>query len=190
MAKKIDFLPAFTPFNTVKSQTGKGSYCLYHANLSINENEKAAQWLIEQLFERLQFPLIIAGKSPSLALKNIARKYKNVSIVDTPNETNMQLLIENAQINILPSFNNTGIKLKLLNALFNGRHCLVNDEGVKGSSLENLCVIAFNEGQFQREVSKLMEKPFSEKEMQHRSAALKLLYNNETNVEKLIELLH
>ena len=47
-------------------------------------------------------------------------------LVANPSEMEMQDMIAKAQINILPSFNNTGIQIKLLNALFNGRHCLVN----------------------------------------------------------------
>ena len=36
-------------------------------------------------------------------------------------------MIAKAQINILPSYTHTGIKIKLVNAIFNGRHCLVNE---------------------------------------------------------------
>ena len=54
----------------------------------------------------------------------------------------MQDLISKAQVNILPSFNCTGVKLKLLNALFNGRHCIVNQDAVEGTGLESTCHIA------------------------------------------------
>ncbi len=47
----------------------------------------------------------------------------------------MTELIREAQINILPSFNTTGIKIKLLNAIFNGRHCLVNPAAIAGTGL-------------------------------------------------------
>ena len=188
-AKLINFIPALLPYNTLKANTGIGLYCLYHANLSVNENEVAAFWLIEKVFSTLTYPLIIAGKNPSAKLISLAKKYNNISIVDTPSETNMQLLIENAQINILPSFNNTGIKLKLLNAIFNGRFCLVNDAGVAGSELDELCIIANNETQFIQEIEKLMLQPFTQKEMQHRSTALKILYNNEQNADAFITML-
>ena len=54
----------------------------------------------------------------------------------------MQDLIGKAHINVLPSFNATGIKLKLVNALFNGRHCLVNEATAEGSGLESACFVA------------------------------------------------
>jgi Glycosyl transferases group 1 len=188
-ANTIDFIPVFLPYDFVQAKNGIGTYCLYHANLSVSENEYAATWLIENVFSKLTHPLIIAGKKPSRTLINTAKQYKNISIVDTPTETNMQLLIENAHINILPSFNATGVKLKLLNALYNGRFCLVNDAGVAGSGLEELCFVKNNVDAFVQSINMQMQKPFTQKEMQHRSAALKKLYNNNTNAESLIKLL-
>jgi len=182
-AKSIGFLPVFLPYERVSSLEGEGKYCLYHGNLSINENETAAIWLIEKLFLTLQIPLVIAGKNPSKKLLRIAGKNKYISIVVSPSEINMQLLIANAQINILPSFNNTGVKLKLLNALFNGRHCLVNHAGVEGSALNELCTIANDEPAFKEKIVALFNQPFTQKEMQHRSAALKNIYNNKKSAE-------
>ncbi len=46
-----------------------------------------------------------------------------------------------AQINVLPTFQATGIKLKLLMALYTGRHCIVNQPMVDNTGLEELCSI-------------------------------------------------
>jgi hypothetical protein len=81
----------------------------------------------------------------------------------------------------LPSFNNTGVKLKLLNALYNGRHCIVNAAGVDGSGLEAFCSITETVTDFKQTIADLISKEFTAKEMQHRSTALKFLYNNEKN---------
>ena len=188
-AKDIQFIPVFLPYERVQIAVGKGSYCLYHGNLSINENEIAACWLIEKVFSSLQIPLIIAGRNPSKKLKSKAKKYKYVSVVENPSEVNMQLLIQHAQINILPSFNKTGVKLKLLNALYNGRHCVVNIAGTEGSGLNELCTIAEIEISFKEKISLLFNTVFTQKEMQHRSTALKKLYNNEQNARLINELL-
>ena len=188
-AKDIKFIPVFLPYDLVQIAVGKGSYCLYHGNLSINENEIAACWLMEKIFYTLQIPLIIAGRNPSKNLKNFTKKYTFVSVVDNPTEVNMQLLIQNAQINILPSFNKTGVKLKLLNALYNGRHCIVNKAGVEGSGLNDLCILAETAEDFTEKINHLFTSEFSVKEMQHRSTALKKLYNNEQNAHTINELL-
>jgi Glycosyl transferases group 1 len=189
-ANNIQFLPAFLPHNFVKINTGKGLYCLYHGNLAINENENAVGWLIDNVFNTLNIPLVIAGLSPSKKLLAHARKNKYVSIVASPSEENLQLLIANAQINILPSFNNTGVKLKLLNALYNGRHCIVNKAGVEGSSLNELCIIGETPTNFIDLIKTIFNKEFTTKEMQHRSTALNKIYNNEENallIQSLIQ---
>ena len=46
-------------------------------------------------------------------------------------ENTLQQLIQDAHIHVLPSFQQTGLKLKLLNALFKGRHCIVNDAEIE-----------------------------------------------------------
>ena len=188
-AKGILFLPAFLPNNALTTLIGKGKYCLYHGNLEVNENEKAAMWLIENIFSRSAMPLVIAGNKPSNSLKKKIQNYHNISLVDTPSELNMQLLVMNAQINIVPSFNNTGIKLKLLNALYNGRYCLVNPAGVEGSGLNELCEVAENDDEFSKKINTLFVQNFTPKEMQYRSTALKKLYNNEQSAQVIIDML-
>jgi glycosyltransferase involved in cell wall biosynthesis len=180
-AKRIQFLPAFLANNIVASNAGIGNYCLYHGNLSINENEKAALWLIENVFAMLDVPFIIAGKNPSLVLKNTVNANKHVTLIENPADEKMQELIADAQINVLPSFNNTGVKLKLLNVLYSGRHCIVNAAGVDGSELNSLCIIAETAEDFKADILFLMDKPFAETAMQRRNAALNKMYNNEDN---------
>ncbi len=186
-ANDIQFIPVFLPHNRVQILAGNGSYCLYHGNLAINENETAALWLMEKVFNTLQLPFVIAGRNPSKKLKTLAKKYPFVSIVANPTEVNMQLLIEHAQINVLPSFNKTGVKLKLLNALYNGRHCIVNSAATEGSGVNELCVIAENDASFREKISLLFKEDFAAKEMQRRSTALKKLYNNEQNAHLIID---
>ena len=102
----------------------------------------------------------------------------------------MQDLIAKAQIHILPSFNNTGVKLKLLNALFNGRHCIVNAAGVDGSGLEKACHIAETSDDFRMQVNQLYYQPFKEEAIQKRQGLLNELYNNEANAQQLISWLY
>ena len=67
------------------------------------------------------------------------KKNSLTCLVANPDEAQMADIISKAHIHVLPSFNNTGIKIKLLNALFNGRHCVVNDQMVAGTPLGILC---------------------------------------------------
>jgi hypothetical protein len=187
-AKDIQWLPAFVGWEDVTSQTGKGCYCLYHGNLSINENEEAAEWLLSKVFNNLEVPLVIAGKSPSKKLEALAHSHEHTCLVANPSQKEMQDIIAKAQVNILPSFNNTGIKLKLLNSLYSGRHCIVNKEGVDGSGLETVCIIANGAKEFKQQISLLYENPFNQEETAKRKALLAGLNNNKLNAEKIMRL--
>ncbi len=182
----IEYLPLFLPDWKVKSQTGKGTFCLYQGDLSVAENEKAAMWLLKEVFTDMGIPFVIAGKNPPARLFSIAEKKSNICIVANPNEKEMQDMIEKAHINIIPSFNNTGIKLKLINALFNGRYCLVNESTVKGTNLETACHIASDANSFKSAIEYLFNQPFTCKDIDVRHLLLDDMFNNEANAKKLV----
>jgi len=186
-AKHVAYLPVFLPFAQVMSQKGKGCYCLYHGNLSVAENEKTITWLLTEVFDDLQLPLVIAGKKPSPRLERIIHQHAHACLVADPSEEEMQDIIKKAQVHVLPSFNCTGIKLKLLNALFNGRHCVVNEEAVKNTGLENICHIGSNALSLKKIISEIYHHSFEEVEIERRKNILLSCYDNEKNVNKLIQ---
>ena len=185
-ADNIQYLPPFIFYDKVNSTEGKGNYCLYHGNLSVNENEKAALWLLKNIFTD-NIPFVIAGKNPSEKLIRLTEENKYVSVVADPSEEKIKELISNAQINVLPSFNVTGIKLKLLNALFNGRHCIANKEAVEGTGLETYCHIASDSTAFKTLISTLLEKNFMKEEINKRRQLLEEKFNNEINAKQLMK---
>lgn len=186
-ATDINHLPVFLPYTIASGKAGKGCYCLYHGNLSINENEEAAIWLLKNVFNELKIPFVIAGKDPSEKLTFLAHEHPHTCLVANPSDKELQDMIVKAQINILPSFNNTGVKLKLLNALFNGRHCLVNKAGVNGSGLDRICQIAEDAYDFKTAISYLYNIPYDVEDNDRRQDLLQELYNNQKNLDKIID---
>ncbi len=186
-APDIMHMPVFIPYTMADGREGKGSFCLYHGNLAINENEEAAIWLLQQVFSKLKVPFVIAGKNPSEKLKYLAHQQGHTCLVANPGDKELHDMIAKAQINILPSFNNTGVKLKLLNALFNGRHCLVNRAGAEGSGLEKLCSIAEDAEDFVTAVNYLYHIPYEQTENTNRQQVLGELYNNSKNMVKITD---
>ena len=185
--KNIKYLPVFIPYTTASGLIGTGSFCLYHGNLSINENEEVAIWLLQHVFNTLTVPFVIAGKNPSQKLMHLAHQHEHTCLVANPSDKELHDMIAKAHINILPSFNNTGIKLKLLNALYNGRHCLVNKAGVEGSGVAHICTIAEDAEDFITAINYLYNIPYDAAENKQRQEVLNNLYNNQTNVEKIID---
>ncbi len=102
----------------------------------------------------------------------------------------MKELITEAQINILPSFNITGIKLKLLNAIFNGRHCLVNTASIAGTTLEPLCIVSNNTESFKKNIIELYNRSFTKEAVVLRYNTLLPHFDTEKNARQLIQLIY
>lgn len=189
MKSNTHLIPAFHPNTSVESLTGRGNYVLFHGKLSVPDNDKAAQWLIEDVFASIDIPLVIAGMEPSWRLRELADRYDHVSIVENPDEIQMIDLIKHAHINLLVSFQNAGIKLKLLNALFRGRFCIVNDEMVSGMDLKSLCYVRNTPSAIRQTVEALINAPFEQQRIEERRAILETHFSNIENARKLISLI-
>jgi glycosyltransferase involved in cell wall biosynthesis len=183
----VSHLAAFAPFTHIDNPDGVGNFCLYHGNLSVSENEKAAAWLITKVFSKIKIPLVIAGKNPSKKIESLAHFYQHTCLVANPTDNELHDLIQKAQINVLPSFSSTGIKLKLINVLFNGRHCLVNDAMVAGTGLEQTCHIANTPEAMASVITQLYHQPFTEEETVLRKNLLSHSFDNKVNAKRLIQ---
>jgi hypothetical protein len=184
---QLHFIPSFTPWQKLCSPEGFGNYCLYHGNLEISENREMALWLIKHVFRKTEIQFVIAGKG-AISLPS-AFAGSNTRICSDPTDTELDSLIKNAHINILPSLNNTGLKLKMLHALMNGRHCMTNDAGVAGTHFHDAVIIANTPKAIADQVELLMKKPFT-KEMAEQRRILMKIYNNKFNAAALNALLY
>ncbi len=183
---KTQYLPVFHPHNQIVSLKGKGDYILYHGNLEVNENTKAVHFLLDKVQALCaQFKWIVAGKNPSENLQKKCQE-QGVKLIANPTHEQMQSLIQNAHINVLPTFQDTGIKLKLLNALFAGRHCLVNSKMVAQTNLESLCTIVEQPQAFVKVIEQLMEQPIKEIDLNKRQNILEQEYSNHKNAAQLL----
>ena len=185
--KNIDYLPLYLPEWKVKGLPGMGTYCLYQADLSVECNEKAAIWLIEKVFGELKIPLVVAGKNPSKKLAAIAHKDNHTCLVANPGHLELNDMIAKAHINVLPSFNNSGIKLKLLNALYNGRYCLVNETMVEGTNLAPTCIIANDVAEMKEAILAKFNMPYNAENNQLREQLLYTEYSNSSNAAQMVQ---
>lgn len=185
------FIPIFPSWQQVESPTGVGNLCMFHGKLSVPENEKAALWLLCNVFNKVRVPFVIAGKDPSARLQKAAALCQHTCLVSNPCETEMEDLVQKAHIHILPAFtkNITGIKLKLLHALFKGRHCITTPQMVEGTGLEGACHIGSSANAIASIISQLYYQPFEEEEINLRKRLLSDTYNNEKNIQSFINYL-
>lgn len=185
-AKQIAYLPVFIGWTFPLCKEGIGTFCLYHGNLSVPENEKVAAWLLEEVFNKIEIPFVIAGKNPSPKLEQLAHEKQHTCLVANPSEKEMFDLIQKAQVNILPSFTTTGIKFKFLYSIFCGRHCIVNEEMTAGTKLDSACHIASGSEAFSSVLMQLYRKPFEDEEIHLRENLMHHYYNNSENAKRLI----
>ena len=186
---EVKYLPSFHENDEVRGELGQGEYALFHGNLSVEENERSAIYLIKEIFSELDYPLVIAGGDPSKHLVRLADKFENISIISNPDHEEMQKLLKEAQVNIMITFQATGLKLKLLNALYQGRYCICNSNMLSGTSLSAICAIADTKVELIDKINILKERKFGPKCQKHRGAFLKQHYYNANQAEKLIKLL-
>mgnify|MGYP005846095923 CR=1 FL=1 len=172
------YLPAFHPNERVTCEKGRGEYVLFHGKLSVPDNERAALWLIKNVFSRLSIPFVIAGMAPSARLREAVAPYEHIRLIADPSDARMNQLISEAQINLLISFQAAGIKLKLINALFRGRYCIVNEEMVQGSLLASLCIVRNTPREIRQTVEAYINASFSQSQIQERAALLASEYDN------------
>jgi hypothetical protein len=188
-AHLVKFIPAFHPDNAINAKAGAGNYLLYHAKLSVHENEQIARYLITKIIPNIAVTCIIAGMNPSAKLKKDIARLPNARLIPNPDDDSMNQLIANAHIHILPTFQPTGLKLKLLKSLFNGRHIIVNSKMLAGTGLDHLCHIADNQEDIIQTINRLMLIPFSDKEIQLRRQTLLPFFTSHHQAQQLIRLI-
>ncbi len=168
---------------------GMGHYILYHGDLSVKENSLTALQLIRDVFSKTKSDCIIAGKEPPKEVYAAAAKLTNLKIIANPGREEMDTLIANAQVHLLPTSIVSGIKLKLVHVLFRGRHVLTNKGMVQNTGLEGMCEVAESPENMLESLKRLLSIPFTLENMEERREKMPDSYRNEYNAEKLIQLL-
>jgi len=183
---KVINLFGFFEDSTFSMQQGSGDYILYQGNLSVNENISAVEYILQNISREVKLPLIIAGKNPPNDLVELISKTPNTTLVESPTHDEMQRLIQQAQVNLLITFQPTGLKLKLLNALYNGRFCVANKEMLFGSGLESLVEVTNDDAEIIAKIKDLEKREFTLEDIENRKQFLSRLYSTKERINLMI----
>ena len=159
---------------------------LYQGNLEIEENAEAVLFLLE-VFCELPFELIVAGSEPGKAIVEKIAMMKNVTLVENPSDHLMFELIKTSKVNCLPTFQSTGIKLKLLHALTAGNEIVVNHEMIDGTELAEYCSIANGVDDWRKNLASIFTLKLDVEKIRRRQFAITDLFDNEKNAKSLAE---
>lgn len=181
------YIPAFHKHEVVTDLKSSEKFVLYHGNVSVSENSKAASFLID-VYKNSDFKLVIASNFENESLLKEIKKYQNIKFVNTSEKNSLENLFEKAQIHALPTFQKTGIKLKLLNTLYQGRFVIANDFMIEDTGLESLCHLANTPEEFLAKTKELMTQDFRLKERENRLKVLKK-FDPIAGAKKIVDLI-
>lgn len=185
---EVQWISGFHGDQKVKNQSGKGDYFLFHGKLSVLENELTAKRLIG-LAPQLPLPLVVAGRDPSPSLQKCVQKSENVRLEANVSGERMERLIEQASAHILVTSQPTGLKLKLLNALYSGRYVIANEEMVYGTGLEECVYRVRSDEDILHQACAIASREFTLEEEERRVKLLSPRYDDLYNAQLLLDIL-
>lgn len=165
-------------------------YCLFQGNLSVPENEQGLIWLIANVFApyNLTNKLKVAGKRPSETIVQHCKQH-NIQLIANPNDAEMHELIQEARVHVFHSDQDTGVKLKVVNALRSPGAILANQKMLRGTDFEHLCDETNTPEAYVERINAYLIAPISEIHLELRRAFLEEHLNPVTNCRMISDLL-
>lgn len=183
--KKVTLQYVFHENTAVSAVPGKGNYILYHGNLSILDNYKIVMDWLDKYADKIPYPMVVAGKNPPEVLVRFLQRKNNVRLVANPDSDALATLVREAQICLAIAANPSGIKLKLINSMYQGRFIFSNPAAFEGSGLEEEVIAMDENTDVAAAITAYMAVPFTESHLEKRKAILSALYDNLQNANAL-----
>lgn len=182
----VEFIPCFSENTQLKITSDDIPAVLYHGKLSVPENNRAALYLVRQVFPYLNCRCIVAGMEPGETLVREIQRLPDVTLEANPSQERMRTLMSTAHITLLTTFQATGLKLKLLGSLYAGKHIVANSKMVHGSGLESLVHVADTPQEQIDACNALIPVPFTEADIEKRRSVLIPAYDNVDIARRLL----
>ncbi len=164
---KTDLIYPFHP-EVWMPRKGKGDYAFYHGKLEVAENQEALEFLVNKVFAQSKIPLVVAGKGSEKDIAPFRSSGANVTFHLNPIEEEMKHLSQHAGVHVLPTFQATGFKLKLLYSLQNDVEVIANEAMVKNTGLERLVTKVKTPDQFRKAIEAALVSQLSETKIKER----------------------
>ena len=186
----ITLIPNFIGIPAYLGEPGNGSFCLFHGNFNNANTTKAAHWLLENVFNKIDIPLVLAGANPSKELEIAAHKQLNTCLVANPTQNEKMELIKKAQLNILPGMVNDVQKHEMMQSIIFGRHILSLEPPESLCHFKKVVHFENNRESFKLKTKSLFESLFPEEEKNNREAFLQKNWHDTSSAKQLIKLLY
>ncbi|MGV3696155.1 hypothetical protein [Flavobacterium sp.] len=160
LTDKVSYVPVFHGNEKNQPLSEYGEFALYHGDLRLADNKKAAKFLIEVFKEIPDYKLVIASSNGRKLIENRIKNLRNIEFVELENGAHLDKLFSKAHVNVMLSFQKSGTKLKLINALFKSRFCLVNANMIDDVDVLKFCELANSKKDFIAKINSLKKRPF------------------------------
>lgn len=177
------YIPVFHGNKIVKQFSEFGEFALYHGDLRISDNQRAVAFLISIFRELPEFKFVIVSNSGGEKIEKQIIEANNITFFLAKNQKDLELFFEKAHLHVLYSFQQSGTKVKVINAIFNGRHCLINSVMVDDNRIIELCSVADNREAYKQKIIELMKAPYQSKS--NRYNVLDNVLNDVENAKKM-----
>jgi hypothetical protein len=170
-------------------QTKDANYAFYHGNLEVPENMEAVRFLVEKVVKGTDIELVIAGKGGATHITEFQGKSSRVKFHLNPSDSEMKSLAEGAAVHVLPTFQSTGFKLKLMYSIQSNVPIVANAAMVKGTGLEELVVNAETPSEFRRAIITACKEGLGKGELERRIKLFRKRFSNLAQAKRIIELI-
>jgi hypothetical protein len=187
LTSAVSYVPVFHGNETVAPLSGKGAFCLYHGDLRLPDNKKVASFLI-RIFKKLPaYTLVIASSAGKDFVEKQLKGTDTIRFEWIKEESQLNSLLAQAHVNVLWSFQKSGTKLKVINALFKSRFCLINGNMVDDAALLQLCEVANTENAVITQIERLFTLEYTQYET--RAAVLQATMDDHKNAQLMVGLM-
>jgi hypothetical protein len=157
----VHYLPPMDFNQKIKNEIYQGTHekiALYQADFTISENWGIAQKIMNSWSPDHSIKLVIAGKFPSSNFSIPNTLNPNISIVKSPNDKEMEALNHQAYIHIVWALQDSGFKMKMVDALHGNGHVISNELAISDPRLREIVHISNNLNEIPDLASRLLSK--------------------------------
>ena len=162
-AKKLVFAKPLIRFNKIKVKNDLKKFdkkLLIVGSMDWYPNINGIEWFVENVFIPLvkrdpAYKLYLVGRKPDYRIKQLGEKCKNIIV--TGSVDSVDPYYKECDVSIIPVFEGTGAKIKVLESLGKGIPTVCSDFAAKDYSLNNreMLVVPQNAEAFERAINEL-----------------------------------
>ena len=173
----------------IERQQVAAPYVMYHGRLDIPDNQQAVQNVLRLASQCPEFSWVVAGSKAPITLVRQLRAMNGLQWVDTPDDTALDALVQNAAVHVIPSKGRAGLRLKMIHALMGTGHVLVHRDAVEGLPWARWVTTVDNDKDWAQGLRIAMARPLEGLQLEQRHREIRAHFDPNQNAGLVCELI-